>query len=264
VARVAWSNTTPITARPACLEAGTAQATSERTERRGRRGGARRSLEIVALENPLGAPRKGSMKRWMIAAVVLLLAGVEAGARAKLVNIWAAPGVQNLTFANQKVIGLVISDDESLRMSGEEALASELIERGIRGDAAYRVIPREELRDPQKAKGWFERTGATGVVALRLVDVNKEVSQPEVIWTSATYASFWNYYPYGWGNTFTIVPGRNDTKIKIETLVYDLSGDKLIWAATSETTNPKSVRAAVKDIVQATADEMKKRGLTRR
>jgi uncharacterized protein (UPF0147 family) len=60
------------------------------------------------------------------------------------------------------------------------------------------------------------------------------------------------------------VPGRNDTKIKIETLVYDLSGDKLIWAATSETTNPKNVRAAVKDIVQATADEMKKRGLTKR
>jgi hypothetical protein len=204
------------------------------------------------------------MKRWMFAAVVLLLAGAAAGAGAKLINIWAAPGVQNLTFANQKVIGLVISDDESLRMSGEEALASELTERGMRGDAAYRVIPREELRDPQKAKGWFERTGATGVVALRLVDVNKEVSQPEVIWTSATYSSFWNYYPYGWGNTFTIVPGRNDTKIKIETLVYDLSGDKLIWAATSETTNPKSVRAAVKDIVQATADEMKKRGLTKR
>jgi hypothetical protein len=204
------------------------------------------------------------MKRWMFAAVVLLLAGAEAGARAKLLNIWAAPGVQNLTFANQKVIGLVISDDESLRMSGEEALASELTERGIRGDAAYRLIPREELRDPQKAKGWFERAGATGVVAMRLVDVNKEVSQPEVIWTSATYASFWNYYPYGWGSTFTIVPGRNDTKIKIETLVYDLSGDKLIWAATSETTNPKSVRAAVKDIVQATADEMKKRGLTKR
>jgi hypothetical protein len=204
------------------------------------------------------------MKRWMIAAIVLLLAGAGTGARAKLINIWAAPGVQNFTFANQKVVGLVISDDESLRMSGEEALASELSARGIRGEAAYRVIPREELRDPQKAKGWFERTGATGVVAMRVVDVTKEVSEAGVIWTSATYASFWNYYPYGWGNTFTIVPGRNETKIKVETLVYDLAGNKLIWAATSEMTNPKNARAAVKDIVEATADEMKKRGLTGR
>ena len=48
---------------------------------------------------------EGHMKRWMIAAVAVLLAGAEAGARAKLINIWAAPGVQNLTFANQKVIG---------------------------------------------------------------------------------------------------------------------------------------------------------------
>jgi hypothetical protein len=191
------------------------------------------------------------MKRWMFTALALLLAGGEAGARAKLVNIWAAPGAQTLTFANQKVIGVVISDDESLRMSGEEALASELSERGIRGQAAYRVIPREELRDPQKAKDWFERSGAIGVVAMRLVDVNKEVTQAEVIWTGTPYASFWDYYPYGWGNTFTIVPGRNDTKIKIETLIYDLGGNKLMWAATSETTNLKSVRGAVKDIVQA-------------
>src|SRR5262245_5087475 len=162
------------------------------------------------------------MKRWIIAAVVLLLPIGEAGARAKLLNIWTAPGVQNLTFANQKVVGLVISDDQSLRMSGEEALASELSARGIRGEAAYRVVPREELRDAQKAKGWFERVGANGVVAMRLVDVTKEVTEPGVIWTSTTYASFWSYYPYGWGNTLTIVPGRNDTKIRIETLVYDL------------------------------------------
>jgi len=204
------------------------------------------------------------MKRWMLAALVLLLSIGEAGARAKLINIWTAPGVQNLTFANQKVVGLVISDDQSLRMSGEEALASELSARGIRGEAAYRVVPREELRDAQKAKGWFERAGVNGVVAMRLVDVTKEVTEPGVIWTSATYASFWNYYPYGWGNTLTIVPGRNETRIRIETLVYDLGGNKLIWAATSENTNPKNAREVVKEIVEATADEMKKRGLAKR
>jgi hypothetical protein len=60
------------------------------------------------------------------------------------------------------------------------------------------------------------------------------------------------------------VPSRNDTRIAIETLVYDLAGDRLIWAATSESSNPNSVRALVEDIVDVTADEMRKRGLTRR
>ena len=71
---------------------------------------------------------------------------------------------------------------------------------------------------PRKPRAGSSEPGRPALCAMRLVDVNKEVSQPEVIWTSATYASFWNYYPYGWGSTFTIVPGRNDTKIKIETL----------------------------------------------
>ena len=47
-------------------------------------------------------------------------------------------------------------------------------------------------------------------------------------------------------------------------LVYELAGDRLVWAATSESSNAKSVRALIEDIVDVTADEMRKRGLTRR
>src|SRR4029450_10820455 len=53
VARVAWSNTARLTARSLCLEARAAQATSKRTEWCRRRGGARRSLGVVARENPV-------------------------------------------------------------------------------------------------------------------------------------------------------------------------------------------------------------------
>jgi hypothetical protein len=203
-------------------------------------------------------------RQFVVAALAVLLARGLASARAKLVNIWTAPGAENLNFIGRKVVALLISDDDSLRMSAEEALAGELSRRGLQGEAAYRLIPKEELRDPQRAKGWFDRAAAAGAVAMRLVDVEKEVSAPDVIWTSGTYSSFWNYYPYGWSNTFAIVPGRNETRIKVETLIYDLLGNRLIWAATSEMTNPKDVRGVVKDIVDATADEMRKRGLTRR
>ena len=99
---------------------------------------------------------------------------------------------------------------------------------------------------------------------MRLVDLSRESSPAAVVWSSTPYTSFWDYYPYSWGNTFTIVPGRNETKVAIETLVYDLASDRLIWAATSESSNAKSVRALVEDIVDVTADEMRKRGLTRR
>jgi hypothetical protein len=206
------------------------------------------------------------MQRRAAAALgaLLVIATGTAVARAKFTSTWTPPGLQAMSFVGQAVVALVISDDMSLRMSAEEALAGELTERDLRGLAAYRIIPREELRDTARAKVWFERTGATGVVSMRLVDLSRESSPAAVVWSSATYGSFWSYYPYSWGNTITIVPGRNDTRIVIETLIFDLKGDRLVWAGTSESTNPKSVRAVVEDIVDATADELRERGLAQR
>jgi hypothetical protein len=161
-------------------------------------------------------------------------------------------------------VTLVISEDEPLRMSAEEGLAGELSKRGVQGVAAYRLIPREELRDPQRARGWFERAGATGAISMRVVDLTREKSPTSVVWTGMPhYNTFWDYYPWGWSSTVAIVPGRNNTKVVVETLVYDLAGNRLIWAGTSETTNAKDARVVIHDIVDATADELKKRGFVR-
>ena len=56
-----------------------------------------------------------------------------------------------MTLAGQKVAALVIDKDESLRVAGEEGLARELSDRGLQGVASYRFVPKEELRDVDKA-----------------------------------------------------------------------------------------------------------------
>ena len=42
------------------------------------------------------------------------------------------------------------------------------------GVASYRIIPKEELRDPEKAEGWYVSAGVEGVVAMRLVSSDKQ------------------------------------------------------------------------------------------
>jgi hypothetical protein len=203
-------------------------------------------------------------RRLAASLLVLVVAGGALTARARFASTWADSGSRQLTFLNQKVVTLVISEDESLRMSAEEGLAGELGKRGVQGVAAYRLIPREELRDPQRARGWFERAGAAGAISMRLVDLTREKIPSSVVWTGTPhYGSFWDYYPWGWSTTVAIVPGRNNTKVVVETLVYDLVGNRLVWAGTSETTNAKDARAIIHDIVDATADELKERGFTR-
>src|SRR5262245_35383786 len=107
---------------------------------------------------------------WTIAAIAA--AGVSLGA-VKFTSTWAAPDAAGATFKGLKVVALVMSDDMPLRMSGEEALTRELTARGMQGIAAYRLIPAEELKDPERAKNWFERQSVAGVVALRPVSMDK-------------------------------------------------------------------------------------------
>jgi len=60
-----------------------------------------------------------------------------------------------------------------------------------------------------------------------------------------------------WGGTEI----RTDTIVSVETLVYSLRQNKLVWAGQSQTTNPGKVDGFVREIATAAAQEMRKQGL---
>ncbi len=71
------------------------------------------------------------------------------------------------------------------------------------------------------------------------------------MWSSGYYPDFWGYYGYGWSNVYVLPTGRDTTTITVETLIYDLTRNQLVWAATSETRDPKNLQDFVKDLVNA-------------
>src|SRR5262245_13001918 len=148
------------------------------------------------------------MKRFILALSIASLGLVTAvAAKATFRTTWKSPDAGNVVYAGKQVVGMVVSNDMSLRISSEEALARELTSKGVQGLAAYKVIPREEIRDKDTVKAWFERTGAAGVVVLRLVDLSKETSPSVVAWQSMPYyGSFGAYYPYARGATIDLTP----------------------------------------------------------
>jgi hypothetical protein len=206
------------------------------------------------------------MTRPFAALSILAIAlSVAAAAKPKFTAKWKAPDARNLSFAGQKVVGLIVSDDMALRMNTEEALARELTAKGVQGVAAYRLIPAEEIRDKDRAKDWFQRAGAAGVVIMRLVNLTAEQMPSVVMWQSGVqYGSLWSYYPYVWGASFNLTPSRTNVTLVVETLAFDVAGNRLLWAGTSETTNPEGAQALVKSLVDAAGDEMRRDGLIRR
>lgn len=200
-----------------------------------------------------------------VTGIVAIAMSAALVAGPKFVSTWKAPEAAGTSFAGKKVAALIISDDQNLRVSGEEALIRELAGVGVPGGiASYRIVPREELRDAEKAKGWYERAGAEGVVALRLVKADKRQTWTPSMWSTPTYSSLWGYYGYSW--TAVYDPGSTsvETVAVIETLVFSVPLNKLLWAGVTETTNPKDASRVIKDIVSATVKEMTKQGLIAR
>ena len=189
------------------------------------------------------------------ALLVIAIAGLAAQTP-EFRSVWKSPEVSKLNFAGKKVAALVITDDLSLQMSGEEALQRELSARQVTASATYRFVPRQELRDAKAARAWYEKAGIEGVVALRPMAVDN-ITEARTVLLAGYSQDFWGYYGYGWQNVIPIGT-KTSTIVVVETLVYDLARGQLIWAATSEARNPKSLQTFIGDLVAGVVREMRR------
>lgn len=195
------------------------------------------------------------------------LAATFAAAGTTFVSTWKAPEAQPLNFKGKKVVALVISKEKAVRFGAEDYLTRELTQRGVQGLAAYGLIPEELTQDKEKAKAILEKEGVAGVVAMRVVGKDQQMSGTAAsYYAGPAYATFWGsgYYSWGWSGVYD--PGylRTDTIVSVETLVFSLEQDKLVWAGVSQTTNPKRVPDFIKQLTAKVAGELKKQGLIKK
>ena len=199
----------------------------------------------------------------LTAAVALGL--VACASTTRFDSTWKAPEAGPLNFRGRKVAALVISDNTATRFSAEDLLARELRARGVEGIPAYDLIPQSETRDKDRARTLFNQAGIAGVVVLRAAGVQKEIVSSGGYWSIPSYGSFWGvgYYGYGWNAVNDGTRVHTDTIVRVETMVYDLEADKLVWAGLSESTNTSKAETLIKELVATAAAEMKKQGLIR-
>ena len=145
------------------------------------------------------------MKRSLLMLVAVAASATALSASVKFTSTWKSMDAGTVSFAGKKVAALVMSNDDSLRVAGEESLARELSARGMQAVATYRIAPKEELQKAETAKGWFEKAGIEGVVALRPVSADRRTAYTPGTWVTSSYSTLWGYYGYGWGSVY--VPG---------------------------------------------------------
>jgi len=196
-----------------------------------------------------------------LAATVAVVTLVSAAP--KFTSVWRHQDAAQVSFAGKKVAALVIAQDQSLRVSGEEALVRELTARGLQSVATYRIAPKEELQSADRAKPWFERANVDGVVAMRPVSKDQRTTYNAGVWTNPYYSTLWGYYGYGWNSMY--IPGSvdRDTVVVVETTIFSLPRNQLVWAAVSETKNPENLQQFIEDLVKECVKELQKQGLAK-
>ena len=197
--------------------------------------------------------------RSLLKCSVLAGAGLLAScASTSFVSTWKAPDAQSLR-GEGKVVTVVMTQNEAMRRGAEDSLAQEITKMGAQAVPGYTLIQNEPTETEANAKEALEKAGVGIVVTMRPTGVSQEISSSPT--ASATY---WGggYYGYGWGAAYgPSMEIHTDTIVHIQTLVYSLKQNKLVWSGQSKTTNPSNVDSLMKEVIYAVADEMKKGGL---
>lgn len=204
------------------------------------------------------------MKRTvLVAGAILLLSALAWAESTRYLSSWKNPAVGTLETAGKKIAVFVLSPDESMRLGPEETLATELRSRGNDCVAGYTILPVELTRDREKAKEFLKRTGLNYAILIRVAGKDEEIHyMPGTAWYAGPYyPSFWGYWDYGWSSVYSPGYFYSQTVVTVETLVYSIEQNTLLWAGASQTTDPEDIRKTVKNLANAAGKRMRKDGL---
>jgi len=165
-----------------------------------------------------------------------------------------------------KVVAAVMVRDVAARKRAEDALAAELTKAGAQGVPMYTIsldnTPTQE--GETKTRAAVEAIGAQGLVVMRPVDVNHRSRATDTIASNDMYGGYWGgYYGVGWNDPWIDKNPdvQTDIVVTVETFVFSLPQNKLVWSGTSETTNPKNAEKLVLQLAQDSARELQRLGL---
>jgi hypothetical protein len=177
---------------------------------------------------------------------------------------WKDPGATPLEFKGHKVVAIVLIKDAAKRRLAEDRLAQQIAARGAEGRSMYSLLPDATADNEQQTRAALEAAGVKGAIVMRPIYIDKEVRITEP-YQEPSYASFWGGY-YGYGFSVSYSSPREPTVtettvVYVETLVYSLVQNKLVWAGRSTTTNPDTLAELIQELSAATTAELQKQGL---
>jgi len=197
------------------------------------------------------------MKLFLSVAFISVL--LSCSPSTEIVKSWQEPNT-TLTVAapENKVLVISMVKDEGSRRSIEDQLVKRIKGNAV---ASYTILTTDMLKaaSPEALSAKLKEDKFSHVLLMRLADIEKETSYVPGT-TTGFYGGYGRYYAYG--ASMYSSPGyyTTDKNYFIETTIYSVEPDKLLWTGTTKTVNPSKIEHAVNDIADVVSDKMKKDG----
>jgi len=160
----------------------------------------------------------------------------------------------------QKIVVIMAAKSPDMRNMFEDRFVGELDARENNAFQSHTIIPMEQLRDKELVKSKIKSTGADTVLISRLVDTKTiESYMPGQIYVVP------NFY-YGWGSYYDILfvgyGYTDDIQVAyIETNLYDVKTEKLIWSTHSKTERTEGEQQLINTFINIIIKKLSSAGI---
>jgi hypothetical protein len=170
-------------------------------------------------------------------ALVVLVSGCQA---TSIQSAWFNTDFSGPPFRKLVVVGL--TDNVSDARVFEDTFAQKLRAAGVDGVAGHAVLPGDAQASDASFDAAVAKSGAQGLLVVRLLSVDTR--------TQVSTAMVRGGMGWGWGigtlgpHDRTLVPVQRVTQFDlatVETKLFGVQTKQLVWAATTNTLNPRSV-----------------------
>ncbi len=190
----------------------------------------------------------------------------------KMSETWKAPDFKTKNFKNLLILS--VTQDGVDRRMFEVSMVEALSKAGVGSTASYTVLPNGGKLNESTVTEVVKKYKYDAVMVTKLITVSTDIQHVaaqsyiayQAGYPSAYYSSGYNgFYAPGYYNhyatSYTIVnePAYNiETKTAVvETNLYDVETEKLIWSGRSATINPMSAGNAIPSITSMIAKTLK-------
>jgi hypothetical protein len=184
-----------------------------------------------------------------IAAAVL-----AACAATSLRDSWSDPGFTGGPFRKVMVVG--VSGTPANRRIFEDGFGAKLSAIGVQAVRSYEILPQSGMISQQDFDEAATRSGADAllIVHVQRVDTKTQVTP---VMVPAGGIGYYGYYR-GWA---TVPEVTQYDLATVETNLFDVRTDRLVWSGVTETFNPTSVAAETPGFADVIIKALTDRGL---